>query len=66
MATDQRLNEIIKQLQEKVNDLKDLSIEMRSTSKKRTAEEIQADLNAVLNEMSVLHEKADRLIHGKS
>ena len=34
MTTDPRLNDIIKQLQEKVKKLKELSAEMRSKSKK--------------------------------
>lgn len=66
MIPDPRLNDTIKQLQEKVNELKALSAEMRSKSKKRTDEEIQADLNIVLNEMSALHEKANKIMQRRS
>ena len=62
MYSDSQLNDIVNQLKEKVNALGKLSNELRSNNDGRSAEEIQAAINAVLNEMSVLHEKANKLI----
>jgi hypothetical protein len=62
MTSDILLNEIITQLREKVKKLKELSSEMRSDIKKRSDDDIQAELNNVLNEMSALHEKANKII----
>jgi len=62
MTPDPYLNDIIKQLQEKVKHLKALSAEMRAKTNKRAPEEIQAELNLVLKEMSALHEKANKIM----
>ena len=66
MASDTQLNEIINQLRDKVKQLKSLSDEMRSERKKRSDSDIQYELNDVLNEMSALHEKANKLIRPES
>lgn len=65
MTTDPRLNDIIKQLQEKVKKLKELSAEMRSKSKKRDEDDIQADLTVVLDEMSALHQKVNHIMQNE-
>ncbi len=62
MSSDSQLNDIVSQLKEKVNALAKLSNELRSQTDDRSAEEIQADINKVLNEMSVLHEQANKLL----
>lgn len=66
MATDPRLNNIIQALKEKVEVLQALSREMRSKTRKREAEEIQSELTAVINEMTALHEKANKILVSKN
>ena len=62
MTTDSSLSDIVRQLKEKVDHLKKLSNELRSNHDGREPDEIQSDINALLNEMTVLHERASRLM----